>query len=43
MNQTPTFVIGNRMVPGSLTDDQIKAYVDSARGGAKTADNTTAH
>jgi|HubBroStandDraft_2_1064218.scaffolds.fasta_scaffold06315_4 protein-disulfide isomerase len=43
VNQTPTFVIGNRMVPGSLTDDQIKAYVDSARGGAKTADNTTAH
>ena len=42
VNQTPTFVIGNRMVPGSLTDDQIKAYVDSARGGAKTADNTTA-
>ncbi len=43
VNQTPTFVIGNRMVPGSLTDDQIKAYVDSARGGAKTADNATAH
>jgi protein-disulfide isomerase len=43
VNQTPTFVIGNRMVAGSLTDDQIKAYVDSARGGAPTASNTTAH
>jgi len=43
VNQTPTFVIGNRMVPGSLTDDQIKAYVDSARAGTKTADNTAAH
>jgi protein-disulfide isomerase len=42
VNQTPTFVIGNRMVPGSLTDDQIKAYVDSARGGASTAASTTA-
>jgi protein-disulfide isomerase len=43
VNQTPTFVIGNRMVPGSLTDDQIKAYVDSARGGATTAANPAAH
>jgi protein-disulfide isomerase len=43
VNQTPTFVIGNRMVAGSLTDDQIKAYVDSARAGARTADNSAAH
>jgi protein-disulfide isomerase len=43
VNQTPTFVIGNRMVAGSLTDDQMKAYVDSARGSAPTAANTTAH
>jgi len=42
VNQTPTFVIGNRMIPGALTDDQIKAYVDSARGAPRTADNTTA-
>jgi protein-disulfide isomerase len=42
VNQTPTFVIGNRMVPGALTDDQMKAFVDSARGGPRTADNTTA-
>lgn len=31
VDQTPTFVIGNKMVPGALTDDQMKAYVDSAR------------
>ena len=43
VNQTPTFVIGNRMVAGSLTNDQIKAYVDSARTGARTADNSAAH
>jgi protein-disulfide isomerase len=43
VNQTPTFVIGSRMITGALTDDQIKAYVDSARGAPKTADNTTAH
>jgi protein-disulfide isomerase len=43
VNQTPTFVIGNRMVAGSLTDDQIKAYVDSARAGARTAEKSAAH
>jgi protein-disulfide isomerase len=40
VDQTPTFVIGNRMIPGSLTDDQMKAYVDSARGAAGTASTT---
>ena len=43
VNQTPTFVIGNRQIAGSLTDDQIMAYVDSARGGAPTASNAPGH
>jgi protein-disulfide isomerase len=30
VNQTPTFVIGSREIPGALGFDQIKAYVDSA-------------
>jgi protein-disulfide isomerase len=30
VQSTPTFVIGTRMVPGSLSYDQFKAYVDSA-------------
>ena len=40
VDQTPTFVIGNRMLPGSLTDDQVKAYVDSARATAGAAPST---
>ena len=43
VNQTPTFVIGNRMIAGALTDYQIKAYVDSARGAPKAPGNTAAH
>jgi protein-disulfide isomerase len=43
VNQTPTFVIGSRMVAGSLTDDQIKAYVDSARASAGAAGSGAAH
>jgi protein-disulfide isomerase len=30
VNQTPTFIIGSRQVPGALGYDQLKAYVDSA-------------
>jgi protein-disulfide isomerase len=30
VNQTPTFVIGARQIPGALGFDQLKAYVDSA-------------
>ncbi len=30
VQSTPTFVIGTRMIPGSLSYDQFKAYVDSA-------------
>jgi protein-disulfide isomerase len=34
VNQTPTFVIGSRQIPGALGFDQIKAYVDSAAAPA---------
>jgi protein-disulfide isomerase len=34
VNSTPTFIIANRMYPGSMSYDEIKAAVDSA---AKTA------
>ena len=34
VNETPTFVIGNRMVPGAITFDELHAYVDSARAAA---------
>lgn len=30
VQSTPTFVIGTRMIPGALTYDQFKAFVDSA-------------
>ena len=30
VRQTPTFVIGTKMIPGSLPYDMIKAYVDTA-------------
>jgi protein-disulfide isomerase len=32
VNETPTFVIGNKMIPGAITFDEMHAYVDSARG-----------
>jgi protein-disulfide isomerase len=35
VNQTPTFVIGTRQVPGALGYDQIKAYIDTAAGSPK--------
>lgn len=31
VGQTPTFIIGSRMVPGSIGFDKFKAYVDSAK------------
>lgn len=37
VNSTPTFVIGNRVYPGSLSYDEIKALVDSAPKSAPTA------
>lgn len=30
IRQTPTFIIGTKMIPGALPYDMIKAYVDSA-------------
>jgi hypothetical protein len=30
VNTTPTFVIGDKLIPGALGFDQLKAYVDSA-------------
>jgi protein-disulfide isomerase len=37
VRQTPTFVIGTKMIPGSLSYDMIKAYVDTA--AAQVAQN----
>ena len=34
VGSTPTFVIGSRMVPGSISFDKFKAYVDSAKADA---------
>ena len=34
--QTPTFVIGNKMVPGAIGFDRFKQLVDSALALAKT-------
>ena len=34
--QTPTFVIGNKMVPGAISFDRFKALVDSALAIAKS-------
>jgi protein-disulfide isomerase len=45
VQSTPTFVIGTRMIPGALTYDQFKAYVDSATkesaSAPRPADTTT--
>jgi protein-disulfide isomerase len=40
VGQTPTFIIGNRLVPGSISYDKFKAYVDSALADAKAAPAT---
>lgn len=37
VSSTPTFIIGSRMVPGSISFDKFKAYVDSARAEAPAA------
>lgn len=34
VSQTPTFIVGRRVVPGVSGYDQLKAYVDSARAEA---------
>lgn len=35
--QTPTFIIGSRRVPGSISFDKFKAYVDTALAEARAA------
>ena len=37
VNSTPTFVIGNRMIPGNLGYDEFRKYVDSATAIARAA------
>jgi protein-disulfide isomerase len=37
VNSTPTFQIGRRLLPGALTYDQFKAYVDTALTEARAA------
>lgn len=36
-SQTPTFIIGSRRVPGSISFDKFRAYVDTAMAEAKAA------
>jgi protein-disulfide isomerase len=35
--QTPTFIIGSRRVPGAISYDKFKAYVDTAMAEAQAA------
>ncbi len=42
VGQTPTFVIGNKMIPGALSADEFKAYVDSAAALLPRADSAKA-
>lgn len=37
VSQTPTFIIGDRMIPGAISYDRFKAYVDSAAARAPQA------
>ncbi len=37
VQSTPTFIIGDKMVPGSISFDKFKAYVDSAKAAAPAA------
>lgn len=37
VGQTPTFIIGDRMIPGAISYDRFKAYVDSAAARAPQA------
>ena len=40
VQSTPTFVIGDKLIPGALGYDQIKAYVDSAAAKASASPMT---
>ena len=42
VQQTPTFIIGDKMLPGSLSFDQFKGWVDSALKSAPKANAKTA-
>ena len=42
INQTPTFVIGNRVVPGAISYDQFRALVDTALAEARARDSAAA-
>jgi protein-disulfide isomerase len=39
--QTPTFIIGSRLVQGSISYDKFKAYVDTALAEAKARDTAS--
>ena len=41
VGQTPTFIIGSKMLPGSLSFDSFKAYVDTALAAVKPSADTT--
>lgn len=41
VQSTPTFVIGSKMIPGSISFDRFKAYVDSAKAELATAPPAT--
>lgn len=41
VGQTPTFIIGSKMLPGSLSYDSFKAYVDTALAAGKPVADTT--
>ncbi len=42
IQQTPTFIIGNKMVPGSVSYDQFSRYVDEAMKSAPTTESKPA-
>ena len=41
VGQTPTFIIGSKKLPGSLSYDSFKAYVDTALAAVKPAAEST--
>jgi protein-disulfide isomerase len=41
VGQTPTFIIGSKMLPGSLSFDSFKAYVDTALATSKPVADST--
>lgn len=41
VSQTPSFIIGGKLLPGSLSYDSFKAYVDTALAAVKPAADST--